>query len=435
MSNFSKQENRLKLSRIDYVIIICYSVITFLSFILDNPIVYLFLGLVMLGVYLYKITKAPANVLSLSLLAGHPFSYTLANTNIPLLSASTIIVLNIFALVIYFMRGGHLKLSTSKVYVLVGLFFLFVLLVIKWVQADYSLVGFEMLYYFIGFGLLSNIIILFVIKDLRDIIGNFKITLIIFASYILAIFYIFIYKSDPKNFLYGLENPIGMSYFIITNMLLLLFVVPPSNKIFKIFVIILSVLIKLYSAFKIKFGVLCGVVIVVSAFALYYEGIDNYKLNYFSTFLSDPMYYLNKVQYVSFEAAHEQLGTIGSRFYMWYLAVTSANPLIGNGLGDFYTLTGDIAKYPHNIFVEFYFLFGIGGLFASILFFYKSLKYAIRTLSKVHIFRFVNSDIIIMFPILMFSSSVTGLLCNYITFVILQIMVLQKLKEYEYTDY
>ena len=75
MSNFSKQENRLKLSRIDYVIIICYSVITFLSFILDNPIVYLFLGLVMLGVYLYKITKAPANVLSLSLLAGHPFSY------------------------------------------------------------------------------------------------------------------------------------------------------------------------------------------------------------------------------------------------------------------------------------------------------------------------------------------------------------------------
>ena len=90
MSNFSKQENRLKLSRIDYVIIICYSVITFLSFILDNPIVYLFLGLVMLGVYLYKITKAPANVLSLSLLAGHPFSYTLANTNIPLLSASTI---------------------------------------------------------------------------------------------------------------------------------------------------------------------------------------------------------------------------------------------------------------------------------------------------------------------------------------------------------
>ena len=82
MSNFSKQENRLKLSRIDYVIIICYSVITFLSFILDNPIVYLFLGLVMLGVYLYKITKA--NVLSLSLLAGHPFSYTLANTNIPL---------------------------------------------------------------------------------------------------------------------------------------------------------------------------------------------------------------------------------------------------------------------------------------------------------------------------------------------------------------
>ena len=180
---------------------------------------------------------------------------------------------------------------------------------------------------------------------------------------------------------------------------------------------------------------LCGVVIVVSAFALYYEGIDNYKLNYFSTFLSDPMYYLNKVQYVSFEAAHEQLGTIGSRFYMWYLAVTSANPLIGNGLGDFYTLTGDIAKYPHNIFVEFYFLFGIGGLFASILFFYKSLKYAIRTLSKVHIFRFVNSDIIIMFPILMFSSSVTGLLCNYITFVILQIMVLQKLKEYEYTDY
>ena len=457
MSNFSKQENRLKLSRIDYVIIICYSVITFLSFILDHPIVYLFLGLVMLGVYLYKITKAPANVLSLSLLAGHPFSYTLANTNIPLLSASTIIVLNIFALVIYFMRGGHLKLSTSKVYVLVGLFFLFVLLVIKWVQADYSLVGFEMLYYFIGFGLLSNIIILFVIKDLRDIIGNFKITLIIFASYILAIFYIFIYKSDPKNFLYGLENPIGMSYFIITNMLLLLFVVPPSNKIFKIFVIILSVLItlllgqrsflvgmiflgaiyffKLYSSLKIKFGVLCGVVIVVSAFALYYEGIDNYKLNYFSTFLSDPMYYLNKVQYVSFEAAHEQLGTIGSRFYMWYLAVTSANPLIGNGLGDFYTLTGDIAKYPHNIFVEFYFLFGIGGLFASILFFYKSLKYAIRTLSKVHIFRFVNSDIIIMFPILMFSSSVTGLLCNYITFVILQIMVLQKLKEYEYTDY
>ena len=274
---------------------------------------------------------------------------------------------------------------------------------------------------------------------------------------IAAIFYIFIYKSDPKNFLYGLENPIGMSYFIITNMLLLLFVVPPSNKIFKIFVIILSVLItlllgqrsflvgmiflgaiyffKLYSSLKIKFGVLCGVVIVVSAFALYYEGIDNYKLNYFSTFLSDPMYYLNKVQYVSFEAAHEQLGTIGSRFYMWYLAVTSANPLIGNGLGDFYTLTGDIAKYPHNIFVEFYFLFGIGGLFASILFFYKSLKYAIRTLSKVHIFRFVNSDIIIMFPILMFSSSVTGLLCNYITFVILQIMVLQKLKEYEYTDY
>ena len=74
MSNFSKQENRLKLSRIDYVIIICYSVITFLSFILDNPIVYLFLGLVMLGVYLYKITKAPANVLSLSLLAGHPFN-------------------------------------------------------------------------------------------------------------------------------------------------------------------------------------------------------------------------------------------------------------------------------------------------------------------------------------------------------------------------
>lgn len=86
-------------------------------------------------------------------------------------------------------------------------------------------------------------------------------------------------------------------------MLLLLFVVPPSNKIFKIFVIILSVLItlllgqrsflvgmiflgaiyffKLYSSLKIKFGVLCGVVIVVSAFALYYEGIDNYKTELF----------------------------------------------------------------------------------------------------------------------------------------------------------
>ena len=115
---------------------------------------------------------------------------------------------------------------------------------------------------------------------------------------------------------------------------------------------------------------------------------------------------------------HEQIGTIGTRLYLWYEALTSANFWTGNSLGSFVSLTG--YNYPHNIILEFYYSFGFLGCCIFLIYIVNVFK---CVLSKQIIYSqigYTSVILFVLFVVLQFSSSISGMFVFFILYYFVQ---------------
>lgn len=427
----------IKLSIIDYFMMLVYGVITCGAFILNNKLVYISLGCCILCYYTFNIIKNPIFVISLVIAAAHPFSLTLGQSEIPLISALSIIYCFSLSIFVYICKNRSFVLSKYQIKFILGITLFLIFLFLKLYQGNFNSVGTSQFINFLGFGYLECIAIVILFKNKSYLDCIVKPCIFFFVSYTIAFLVYDIYIRFDIDVLDKIENPIGISYFLIINCFYIWFTLA-NNKKFKIYSICMAILLCLligqrsfmvgliiigiilmikYGYIKqLFFGMITMIIIGTYCFNKLYTG-DNYKLNLLLKFFEHPGEYIKGISGINFSEAHNSIGTIGSRLYMWYLSINETDPILGKGLGTFSNLMEDEAlSYPHNIFFETFYLFGWVGFIIMSIYIFKTLNLSYKTIQLNSHTNWIPLSIFLLFIILLFSSSITGLFVYFIIY-------------------
>lgn len=426
---------KLNFKHIDYLLIFTFSLFTSISFLINSTPLFFVLGFCVCAYFFYKINKAPTNVLSLFFLVYHPITLTLGQTGIPFLGAFAIVVLYVLVFIRLIknskiLRNSTCTLTKDNIY----LFILFILMIIKWCMSNFSEDGFQHIYQFLFFGIIPYVSINFMRIDNDVINDNIELSQKIYTSYLISFIILFLCSSNFIEKMNSIENPIGISFFFISNGLLsfkyyssnkllvlinfglsLFFVIVLGQRAFLLALILCSVVVFFKSRLS-KFNkllILCLLVIIAFKVVDALPEDLGYKFNYLTEFINNFSSYVASIKYYG-DTINNEIGTIGTRLYLWYVAIMETNFIFGKPLGSFITLTG--YSYPHNIILEFYYLFGIVGLLGILYFIYKSISLALNKKSDRLKIQYFSFNILVLIIILNFSSSISGSFINLLIY-------------------
>lgn len=420
---------------IDILLILSFAIVTWLSFLLDNKLIYFLLGCVCCFLFYHKVIYRSSYILSLFFLLYHPFSLTFGQTGIPLLGAVSILGVHIIVLFKILLFGNGIKVHRRDAHSIAFILLFGLLLLFKWFLSDFSVDGFQHVYKFWGFGILPYILFIKVINRQDDFDSNMVLSQKIFISYLLSFLLLFCTVSDFHEVICRIDNPISLGFFILSNAIITFSCMLKRKKIGALIVLLVSFfLLFAIGQRSILIGAALFAVIffmksslsVFTKFAYSFLTFVcvcllinilpddlGYKFNYFLSFFSDMKSYISLIPYYGSEL-HEQLGTIGTRLYLWYSALINTNFFVGSSLGSYMGLTG--YSYPHNIFLEFYYLFGFIGVLTLLV---MGIKYAKLIFSREILYSkisYISAIVIVLLTILLFSSSISGLFVNLLLY-------------------
>lgn len=424
---------------IEIALIITFAIITYLSIVINAKILFVLLGVLVFLFLLTKIITTPASILSLLFLINHPISLTLGQTGIPFLGASAVLLINLIAIGIWFSKNISARLCQKDIQSFVWLLLFGFLLIVKWMLSSFSHDGFQQVYNFWGFCIIPYMVLLYVLKRKEDYDLSISLAQKFFIAYLIAFLLLYLLKPDFHEIINEVDNPISLSFLFLSNGLIALFSDVYKNRLIKYVVLLLTLFMMivigqrsyLFACFlflvlmffksnlncKKKFLILL-VSILGACVAISYLPEDmGYKFNYLISFIKDIDYYLSMIPTYGSEL-HEQIGTIGTRLYLWYEALTSANFWTGNSLGSFVSLTG--YNYPHNIILEFYYSFGFFGCCIFLIYIVNVFK---CVLSKQIIYSqigYTSVILFVLFVVLQFSSSISGMFVFFILYYFVQ---------------
>lgn len=432
-----------------HLFIIAGTVATLLSFILESKIVFFLLGIINLCIFIKYIYHSPVYIVSITLLAAHPFSYTLAKTGIPLISPCVIILLNLFALIILIRRGKGLYLPGYLSRYLGGLSVFLLLVFAKLAQGGFSAIGMDIFIYFLGFGFIASVLTLFTMSRTYDIQRLIMFTLRYYAIYAIAVVGFIMLKAGNLEEISKLENTIGISYFATLGLAMSIFS-KMDDRWYRLFLTCISlfivimcgqrsfligyfILIIMWGLFKSHSKIILIRRIIVSilvflACLFVISKSENSKIRQMQQFASAPTEYIDEVRSAkNIIESYSATGTIGNRIFLWFSAIETANPIYGNGLGDFASFINEEGmSYPHNILIETYELFGCGGLILLLVYLFSSAKRSLIIIQHNNYYSiFAFANIVLLF-VLQFSSSIFGLFCGYIAFDICNYIALSR---------
>lgn len=425
---------------IDTVSIIIFAISTYLSIVIDNKTLFILLGIIVFLFFLIKIITTPASILTFLFLINHPFSLTFGQTEVPFLGAGAILLINLIALGVWLRKNTSIQLYSNDFHSFVWLLLFGLLFIYKWILSSCSLDGFQHVYSFWGFGIIPYTVLLFVLKKEENYNLSISLAQKFFCSYLIAFFMLYISEPDFHEIINKVDNPISLSFLFLSNGLIALFSNVYKNRLIKYAVLLLTLFMLivigqrsyLIASFlfivlmffksnlnlKKKLLILFISIFVVSVSIYYFSDRMlpddmGYKFNFLMSFLKDIDYYISMIPSYGSDL-HDEIGTIGTRLYLWYEALRSANFWIGNSLGSFISLTG--YSYPHNIILEFYYTFGFIGCCMFLVYIVNVFKCA---LSKQIIYSqigYTSVILFVLFIVLQFSSSISGLFVYFILY-------------------
>lgn len=430
-----------------------FAITTYLSIVINNRLLFLLLGVFVLLFFLVKIITAPASILSFLFLINHPLSLTLGQTDIPFLSASAILLINLIALVVWFRKNISTKLYSKEMHSFLWLLLFGLLLIFKWMLSSFSQDGFQHVYSFWGFCVIPYMVLLYVLKKKEDYDSSISLAQKFFIAYLIAFFLLYIREPNFHEIVNEVDNPISLSFLFLSNGLIALFSDVYKNRLIKYTVLLLTLFMLIVIGqrsyliasflfivlmffksnlnFKKKFLILLMSILGVCVAVSYLPEDMGYKFNFLISFIKDIDYYISMVSSYGADM-HDQIGTIGTRLYLWYEALSSANFWIGNSLGSFMSLTG--YSYPHNIVLEFYYTFGILGCFLFLKYTSSVFKNALSKQTIYSQIGYTSIILFVLFIVLQFSSSISGLFVYFIlySFVLRKYINLGKHENFNY---
>jgi hypothetical protein len=426
-------EKNNKLLPVDCLKIGIFSFAYYTAFVMNNLILFIFIGLFILSLYIKKIIKSQAYILSLYLLCDQPIGLTFGQTNIPFLGRFIVLLLYFITFWCSMKKRNYFIFKQDAGWLIFILGFIF-LLIFEWFRIGANKNGLELIFNSFFLGFIPAVAVLVSLNKIDDFKTCIKFSQIIFISHLMTFFLLYLTSDNYIDRMFEVNNPIGFSFYIISNTVIGCYFFRKNNPMVVIFVVFVSlfltisvmqrslllsvVALVLYALFVSNISIIKKIAVIIfitSASICAFRFMPRevlYKMNIVFVFME------NWKEYINFSVLggtmSRELGTFGTRIELWQTVINNTDIYFGNGVGSFVDVTG--YSYPHNIFLEAYWIFGFFGFLGIslcvIIFLYKNFRKNI-IYSEIG---YINGIIIVLLTVSLFSLSITYSFTNIILY-------------------
>jgi len=386
----------------------------FIALKIHNSPIYIVVGLLIISFLFTNLFKTPEFLLVLCLSAFIPLFYTFGYLKIENLNFAILTSLSIIALFLsIYQNKGVANLSNN---ILLSVSSVFIIFFVGILNGNLVL-NLKMLIQFFVYGFLPILIASISLKSTNQI--YLLLERIIYFNFVFLISFILLYIfSTYSIFKWKIESSIGLSFFCLFNIIIILLYRPRSLfMLFSLFLSIILIIILFQRSFIFA-------LLMLSFWIIINRGNLNNKLKillltclliFVIAPIIIPKARLIKIEQTKSFTKHEKLSSlkinenlesISIRLYLWDTAIkhTINNSIfLGNGFGRFEELTG--FEYPHNLLIDIFFCTGLLGL---LMFFIFCTSFLIlitdnKIFRKSYEFIILTGSIGAVFTVLMFS--------------------------------
>lgn len=418
---------KLKLNKA-FILVILASLLLFVFFWYHNKESYFFLSVLVFSFYFIIALYKQSYILSLFLSGNALIYYSLIRiAQIDNLIVITQLFLVVIALTVTYSKNKKFALRQSEI-------FLFLLLLFS---SFSSLINMDLhtflafLSYFMIYTLFPTLLLISTIQNKKAMYKLLDFTFYVNSIVIYAFILLYVFK-EYGYFRWVVDSSIGLSVLCLLNM----FVISALN--FKTawhkitFVLSLLLLVVLFqrafllavityfsfvylvnTTFKKKIAFVLVVFVLLAGGVVLIPNTKLYKVEYLTSFISES----REIGNLSDNEIKQRYGSIGSRIILWKKTIEYTidnNIILGNGYNSYSSKFN--YKYPHNIFVHYFYSFGFLGLLSLlgyIVVFSKEVKKLVN--NKIPEAKYLIAGGISLFVVMFFSGSIKGQLF-FITF-------------------